>query len=537
MDKYLAELIDKNTTPLNPAIANGLACTHLKYVESYIDQIFQVASKGFPEGLTYVGYKRCTPIEEFGLVTKLRGTRRTFDTARSDIYLVRYMFRYNGVDLEPKFLYLPFVGDGGYITLSGARFNISPILSDRVISIDASNIFVRLLRDRLTFERSSHHFMMNDRRETVQVSWSMIHHKSAKMKKIKPTVKANCALMHYLLCKYGFSDTFLKFGNCVPIVGGSEINRNTYPEDEWIICSSTQIKPKGCGKNFYEPSYLRIALRKSEMTPMVKNMIGGLFYIVDHFPSRLKPSIEYLDSKTLWMILLGHIIFSGSINEGKLCDDISDHITSLDDYLDSLVIIKLKDIGIEVNDIYQLFAIIIENFNEWLLDGADKVNSMYDKELSILYYVLYEISSAIFKLYFKLKAASKKELTAKEITNIMSNVLKPGLIFAMTRFHGEVSSMSSSGDNKAFKITSVLVPQAHSSKLNSRKDRGVLSDPSKLLHASVAEIGGYCNPPKAAPCGRSRINPCVTIGANGVVLRNPKLAPMLDEVQSWITRK
>jgi hypothetical protein len=236
------------------------------------------------------------------------------------------------------------------------------------------------------------------------------------------------------------------------------------------------------------------------------------------------------------MILLGHINFSGSINEGKLYDDINDHITSLDEYLDSLVILKLKDIGIQVDDIYQLFAIIIENFNDWLLAATDKVASMYDKELSILYYVLYEVSSAIFKLYFKLKAASKKELTVKEITTTMNMTLRTGLVFSMTRNHGEVSSISSSGDNKAFKITALLIPQSSSSRVSSRKDRAVLNDPSKRLHASIAEVGMYSAMPKSSPDGRARLNGCVQIAPNGVVMRNPKFETLLDGIQDIIRR-
>lgn len=532
-----------DTPKLNPIIANGLAVEHMKgsELQRYVHAIFQSAAKGFPEGLTYDGCQRTTPHEEFQETTKKKGTnKRQYDTARSDIYMMKYLFSYKGERLPPRYMYLPFVSDAGCITLGGSRFNVSPILSDRVISVGVSNVFVRLLRDRLTFERMSWHYMVDGRRETVQVAWSLIYHKSSKMKKLRPTIKANCALMHYLLCKYGFVDTFLKFGNCRPAIGGAEVNSNVYPEDEWVICSSTQVKPKGCGKGFYEPTLLRIAVRKEEMTPMVRNMIGGFFYIADHFPSRVLPkNIGDPHERRMWMILLGHILFSGSINEGKLYDDIEDHMSSLDEYLDGLVIMKLKEIGQPVNDVYELFAIIIGKFNDWLLAATDQVASMYGKELSILYYVLFEITKAIFNLYFKLKAVSKKEganLTSKHIMATMNLTLKTGLVFSMTKNHGEVTTISSPGDNKATKITSILVPQSGSNRLSSRKDRAVINDPSKRLHVSVAEIGGYANLPKSEPSGRSRINPHVHIDEKGVVQRNPERMPLLDAVQEQIKR-
>jgi hypothetical protein len=515
-------------------IANGLAVSHMSQTEQYIHEVIRSAARGFPEGLTYAGCARCTPNEEFQIITKKKGSKRTFDTAQSDIYLMKYFFRYKGEDLEPRYLYLPFVSDAGTIVLGGSRFNISPLLMDRVISVGVSNIFVRLLRDRLTFERMTQHYMVDGVRKTVQVAWSQIYHKNAKMKKLRPTVKANCTMMHYLLCKYGFTDAFMKFGHCKPIVGGVEINKNVYPESDWVICSSTQIKPKGCGRGFYEPSNIRVSVRKEDMSPMVQNMLGGFFYIVDHFPQLMTP--EWIDSRRQWMILLGHIIFSGTINAGKLYDDIEDHMTSLDEYLDSLVVTKLKEIGVPVDDIYQLFAIVIERFNDWLLGSTDKISSMYDKELSILYNVLYEITSAIFKLYFKLKAASKKELTAKEIVATMNLTLRTGLIFSITKGHNEVSVISCPGDNKATKITSILVPQSASNRQGNRKDRAVLNDPSKYLHVSVAEVGGYSNLPKAEPSGRSRLNPHVKVDEKGVVLRKPEYVEMLDSIQTLIRR-
>jgi hypothetical protein len=534
MDKELARLIDLDTPKINPKIGNGLAVEHMKKVEKYVDTVFKSAAKGFPEGLVYHGGERCTPQEEFEENTKMKNNKRVFDVAQSHIYMMKYHFSYKGERMKPRYMYLPFVGDAGSIPLGGSNFIISAILSDRVISIGQTSIFVRLLRDRLTFERQQQHYMEDGKSETVQVAWSLIYHKNAKMKKMPSTVKANCTLMHYLFCKYGFTETFLKFGKAKPVVGGAEITKKTYPESDWVICQSTGGKPKGVGRGYWVPSTIRVAIRRSEYTPMVKNMLGGFFYVVDHFTTQMVP--EYIDSKSRWMVLMGHILFSGNINHGKLHDDIEDHMTSLDEYLDGLVIAKLKEIGIHVEDVYQLFALVIENFNEWVLSSTDKVSSMYDKELSILYYVLYEISSGIFKLYFKLKAASKKQLTVKEIEATMNLTLRTGLIYSIVKNHGEVSSISVPGDNKATKVTSILVPQSSSNRLSSRKDRAVINDPARRLHASVAEVGGYSALPKSEPSGRSRLNNTVQFDDKGVILRNPERVQLMDHIQELIKR-
>lgn len=541
MDKELARLVDADTPKINPLIGNGLAVYHMTQTEQYIDSVFKAAARGFPAGLLYKGCQRCTPQEEFDENTKAKNNKRLYDVAKSDIYMMKYLFEYQGVMLPPRYLYLPFVSDAGTIMLGGSRFNISPILSDRVISVGVDNIFVRLLRDRLTFERMQQHYMENNRRVDAQVAWSLIYHKNAKQKKQPLALKANCTLVHYLFCKYGFTDTFLKFANCRPVVGGPEINHNSYPEDEWVICttaSSEKIRPKGALKGYYRPTQIRVAIRKDEMTPMVRNMVCGFFYVVDHFPDRVMPEYlhpAYAGQRRMWMVMMG-IILWGHMGEGKLHDDMADHISSLDEYLDALVITKLKEIGFHVNDVYELFALIIERFTEWVTTAKDKVASMYDKELSILYYVLFDITGAIFRLYFKLKAASKKELTQKEIIATMNLTLRTGLIFSITKNHGEVSTISVPGDNKAFKVTALLKPQSGSNKMSSRKDRAVINDPAKRLHASVAEVGGYSNLPKSAPDGRERLNPHAQFDAKGVIVRKPERAALLDEVQEKIKR-
>lgn len=518
-------------------IANGIAVEHLKGAERYVDQVIRAASRGSPNGIKYLGMQRCTPREEFAVSTRKRGVKRTCDTARSDLYLVKLFFEYKGKPLESRYLYLPFVGDAGTITIGGSRFTITPILSDRVISVGVENIFIRLLRDRLTLERTQHHFMIDDRREAVLVAWSSIYHKNAKQKSLRRTTKAECSLMHYLFCKYGFTDTFLKFGKCKPIVGLAEINKTVYPEDEWVICQSAPGKPRNIIKGTYwEASQIRVAVRKSELTPMVRSMLGGFFYVVDHFPTRVQP--QWVEQRRLWMVLMGHVIFSGNVNEGQLYSDVEDHMGSLDEYLDDIIIQKLAEIGTHVNDIYELFAVTIERFNELVRTAQDKVASMYDKELSILYYVLFEISSAAFKLFFKLKAASKKgrngsgrELTDKEINNTINLTLRMGSVYGMIKGHGEVTTISVPGDNKATKITSMLVPQSGSNRISNRKDRSMPTDPSRRLHVSVAEIGGYSNLPKSEPSGRARLNPHVKVDSKGLVLRDPAWVPLLDEIQ------
>lgn len=546
MDPELKRLVREDTHKLNQVLARGLATEHIKHIERYVDDVFQSTAASYPEGLRYKGLFSTTVQEEYQEITRKR-IRRQFDIATSYVYYVKLLFEYDhsgGTSEIKRYLALPFSEDGGKLLLGGSRFMVSPVMSDRVMSIGVANIFVRLLRDRLTFQRSSYIFMQDGEVRNEQVVWAEIYHKTEKMRKMKATVKAKPALGHYLFCKFGFYETFKMFAGCRPVVGNvGDFNARDYPPEDWVICSSRRKAPPLFGPGVYFPSPVQIAIRRSEWSNMTSALVGATFYVVDWFPSRCKP--EFFGSQSLWKLLMGHIIFTSSYSEGKLILDTDLHLASLDEYIDVLAKREFTSVGMHIDNLYQLFGVIIERYSEWLLNGADKINSMYDKQLKVLYYLTYDISSAAVKMMFRLKSASKKdtvnkqgvkkEMSLKEVVATMNSVLRTGLIFGITKGHGEVSNISSSGDNLAFKVTTNLVPQSSSSRQTSKKAKVALNDPSKRLHVSIAVHGGYSFMSKSEPSGRTHLNLATIIDENGVVQRHPDLEPMLEEVQKDIS--
>lgn len=548
MDQALIDFIDSDTPKLNPILAEGIAVEHLKYKEKYIDDIFKDVFKNLNGTITYLGFKRVSPYEEYDQTKKKLGKNKkpVFDLARSDLYMIKVMFRFTDVkgvthDIN-RYLYLPYVGEAGGITLSGAKYFINPVLADKVISIGMNNVFVRLLCDKLTFERLVQTIVVDGIRESVQIPWAMIYHKNEKVKALRAKIKANTTIAHYLFCRFGLRKTFKDFAGAELAIGENEIDIVRYPPDKWTIFSTAysnpSVKPKGCrGAYGWRPTKIKIAIPKEQVTPKVKNLVAAFFYVADHYPDKVL--VNYVDNVRMWKIIMGLIIFSETISEGKLHDDINKHFESLDNYVDpyaSAKLLTLKRVNRPIDNIYSLFDLIIDELNNWLLTANEDVNTMYDKELSVLYFVLMEITKNIYLLYYNLNAAAKKGLTINEVTNIFNMTLKVGLIHAIRRSHGEVRVHTTSGDNKALKITSILVPQSSSNTQSNRKDRTTISDPSKRLHVSLAEIGGYLNLPKNEPSGRSRINLCQELENMEDVIRNPKFQPMLEAIQERIKR-
>lgn len=536
MDKKLFDLVEAGTPKFNDLVVEGLAVQQMRHVESYVDRIMKTAEADFPPSLRYLGCRRCTPQEEFAEVTKRFNNQSTFELARSDLYMVKYFFSFEGEELEPRFLYLPFVGDAGIITIRGSVFSIAPVLADKAISVGADSIFIPLNRDKLTFERQIQHFFINGQRETVYVVWSQIHHLKAKAQRLanKSAVRGRTTLPHYLFAKYGVTRTFQEFTNTKVVVGTDvDVTPELYPETDWVICSSTQMKPRGVRDKMYVASNVRLAIPRKNYNLTTASLIGGFFYVVDHFPQRIEP--EFIDETRLWMVLMGHLLFGSGGNEGKLAEDVGAHLRSLDGYLDSEAKAYLKDDGVHCEDLYALLMHIIETFSQRVTASTSQVASMYEKRLMVLRYVLKDLTSAINTFMFKVTSFKKKVLTKNDVLALMRHTLKSTVAMGINRMHGEVNSVSCPGDSKYFKVTSQVILQTDSSG-GRGKSKTTASDPSKYLHASIAEVGSFNTMGKSEPTGRNKINPYVCIQSDGLIVRDPRKIEILDHTQRRIQR-
>lgn len=545
MNKLFAQLVEQHAPKVNSHVMEGLATLYMKHCEEYIDRVFRSASESFPEGLKYEGFERCTPYEEFEEITKNRNNKRMYDLAKSDIYLLKYKFNYFGESIGDRYVYLPFVNDGGILRIGGSKYHITPILSDKVISPGFDSVFVRLLRNKLTFKRCLHTVVFNGVRETTNVIWSQIHKKQKDKKKVAITTRANSCIVHYLFAKYGFTKAFEKYCGFVPTAGMAEITESAYPPEEWIICESCQVKPKTFLGDYYVPTELRLAIPRTHWNAKVKSFVAGFYYVVDHFPNRFKP--DYLNSRNLWMILLGHIVFSGNYGENKLYDDIDKHFNSVDDYVDNIIVEKLKEGGYNIQNFYDLLSLIIDIFNTFKMDTENSNLNVYGKSLEVLYYVLYDITERIFKVNFKLgKMASKKKsmfgegqrLLIGDIQKAFSMNKLMGAIFKLSSGKIIAESVSYSGDHKYPKITSKITEQESTQGSRRGKSKRLALGPDKHLETSMIEAGSILFLSKSNPTPLNKINPYIKLDlATGTIIPNPQFTDLLETTQRMLKGK
>lgn len=534
MDDLFSRLVRAHTPRVNDVVMSGLATQYMKKAEEYVTTVFASASRSFPKGLTYLGYERCTPEEEFAEITKVKNNKRTFDLAESSLYLVKFKFAFEGVPIPDRYVYLPFVGDAGIFSLGGAKFHITPVLSDKVISPGFDSIFVRLLRDKMIFKRCYHSLVINGVRETTHVVWSQIYRKPRDNKKVSATTKALTTIPHYLFAKFGFKETFRRYAGFIPEIGEGGITEENYPRDKWVICESSQVKPKTYIGEYYTPTRIRLAIPVEHWTPITKALVSGFFYVVDHFPDRFKPGYE--ESLSMWMILLGHIVFSGHYGENKLYTSIQEHFMSLDDYVDTQVIEKLRENSYIIHDFYDLLGLLLSNFNKFVLDSGHNTLSMYGKSLEVLYYVLYDITANIFKVNFRLtKLASKKQLTQKDVVEQFNKHMKMGAVFGLSSGKIITESVSYSGDHKYPKITSKLTEQESLPGATRGKSKRLVVGEDKHVDISMVEAGSILFLSKSNPTPTNRVNPFVNIDlTTGTILPNQKFQEVREKTEKLL---
>lgn len=558
IDPEFMRFVDKSTPHLNMDLVNGLAHIHMQESLRYLNTIWESAAVSFPPQVTYEGFRVCTPEEMYRLSFKSGNSKRKkrqgaagkgssekqYEVAKTNFYLVEYFIHFEGQPLNMKtILAVPHVRINSELLISDTEWYISPVLADKVISIGSEHIFVRLLRDRLTFSRlpSGYPVMCNGVRESVGLVVSQIYHQKTGAGEPKPATNAKSSMSHYLFCKHGFQGALKKYARCEVIVGDN-LSEKDYPPDQWMLYRTSGVAPRMQGSRrrvfTYVAPTICVAVPINQHNERARVMIAALFYVADYFPAFIRP--EYVHDPRTWITPMGYILLTDNMNRGKLEEQMMDHIDSLDEYADPIVIANMEKIGLKINDIYDFFATVAENFGKWLSNSQDKINSMYDKELSVLYFVYFDVIKAIFWMNFKLKTASKKNLTRNDVEAIVKECIKFGLMYGLTKRHGEVSTKSYSGDNRAFKMTADLVPQTSTGQRTKGKgsDRGAIHDPSKKRHVSVGEFAAMACMTKSDPTGRSRINHWALLDESKTMLvRNPKFSPMLDTITQMLTIK
>lgn len=540
MEKTFARMLDRYVPPMERTIMEGIAYKHMENAEEYVAASFKAASKGFPEGLIYEGFMRVPPRREYLETTKSRSNSksRTFDIAKSNLYLVEHYTSYKGTPVPPIKLFYPYVEKGGWTVLNGSLFKLPPVLTDKVLTPGYDKIFVKFINDKENYRRTMHTILINGVRESNYMVFTKLYRRSEeKGNKILKTVTTNA---HYLFAKFGVAETFKKYCNTDIVAGYSEINETNFDKDNWLIYASTKFKPKTCFAAIYEPSNLRMAIPKNlsqNESYLAKMLITAFFHVIDHFPDRFNK--ENFSSKTLWKITMGYIVFGDEYGENTLYQKIDEHVEPLADHMDMQSKAELKEIGIFLEDFFDLLVYLIVEFNKLIANVPNSPMSMFGKSLKVLYYAFYDITSAIFTVNHVLSKQPKgKELTVKDISKKFSDVLKPRIIFRIIDSSLATESFQTPSDNMYMGITYSISEQESSVGTNKKSKTKAPPGPENHLDISMVQAGTATMFSKLKPSPMYNINPYTYIDyATSTIMPNPKFVGLMARTEAMLKYK
>lgn len=525
----------------NPIIANGIVNKHMEEVEAFIDGVFRITSRSYREGLIYKGFKRCTPEEEIREIL-LQRSKRTIELSKSNVYLVNYLFEYDGQEIV-KPIYLPYVNQAGQIYLRDTSQTILPILSDGGLSVSKGTIFVGLLAIKLTFRRVAYSFYLDDYITNNYVVYCKAYNKNPADRphyktRRDDTVSMEHATVAYLFGKYGFHGTMKKYFPEVEYhVFDHPIDKKKYPISEYHHIRSLGTQPKRNKFDNYLRNPLQMVIKKEHYTPELETVITGFYYVTDHYSHRTY-DVEWLDSVDMWRGILGHAIFKTNEGLGKVLAEMQRHYMFIDHYLDDFFKRELRDEGIICDDLYDLFMYLVQNFTNIVLDTD--VGQMYNKKPVVLRHVLSNIIEGANKFKFAMQedeGSTRRRPTVQDINRELGKALQPDAIFGITGTkHPEVCTVQTAGDCYVFSYTSSTLRQEKATR-NTGKDRINLSDPVNHLHASILEVGSVLNLPKSDPIGWAHLNVYMQgFKVNGVFKPHPKWKPIIDRIRKLTTR-
>ena len=428
MNAVLAQTIDKTCPKFSSNVVNGTAEYLFSTIPEYMDDIIKSSIKSLSPKIDfkYMGYRKLTPREEFTKMYVSENNKPLYDLAESDLYLCEYIFEFEGVEIR-KPLFLPYCEEGNLIRMSNTLYHVVPVLSDTVISPSYDEVFVRLLKDKLTFQSTSKSFVVDNNRVPGKVIHTSIVKTNAM--NIRDNIgRPLTAVSLYLVARYGLRYVLEHYAGVKNYVIS---NQNVdHLRDQYTVFESTRLKPRSLKETVYVGHELKICINKNvNISTFLENFIFGLIYSFDLLPHEVEDFTSIYHSENLreeilfWRILLGRIIYKNSFSVDRIVEDMVDHFDNLEGYLDNLIKIKLLESGIEANNFFDLLVVIMENYNTWLINSKEYNSDIRNRYIDILYYIMYDLIVGFNKVILNLnKRIGKKYLTLKEVNKIIQNI-------------------------------------------------------------------------------------------------------------------
>lgn len=533
IDTKMVNLVNQSLPQFNPYVQEGIAKIQSVYYENYIHEIFKCASESFPPGLKYHGERsrRCTPMEQYKEITRQLKPKRMYELLRSDVYLMQYHFTFTdkeGItrDIKPQYLFLPFVSEGGLFYIKGTQYLITPVLGGKVFNIEGQNLYLPIPRARnLLFTCVNLSCYKNDQVIHVAGVWSYLYNMTKQQRSpLKPL------LIHYILAQYGLTTTLKQFFNVSVIIGKEELDQ--LDKEDYLVYRSRQL-PIGRKANVMVTTDIRLAIKKEEHYKIMDSIMASIFYIIEQCADCIE--VDELDNPRSWLLILDRFIFSKYEVNSQRFEKADDHLQNVINMFDPAIEKILKSDNIHCHTIFELFQYVCLNYFDIIIHND--VGSMYNKEISTVKHLLYDIVYSIFSLMYKLRKIPEHLLSVERINKVFTDTIKKNMIYGITQ-HGEVNSISIATDCILYSNCCNIMSH-YDAVVSGRNKRAkkVVTNPELLFQASQVEVATYQWISKRGPTGRDKLSPFVELTSDFYTTPKKQLQPTIEELRKMLPKR
>lgn len=529
-------------------ILDGLVYAQLQNAKAVIDDRIYMAAENFPPEVEFVGSYVCSPQEAYRVMSNLPSRinrHQMVDIASNDVYMVKYIFKAFGEELRPRYMFLPNFRKGNRIRITGKEFTAMTVLVNPGFSVTSDYVFIRTTRAPVTFNRIIHTVIKDGETYHKYLAWSSLHFRGGRNDPSRESDsirvgQVSTLISHYLFCKFGLDEAFNKYaGTNIIFKDAKEVTKED--RNKYAIYESRKIAPRAVRDKIdytNRATKLAVLLPKDKVNELTEDMVISIFYVLDHFPEM--DDIKELHGDWQWKVLLGYILWGDTLGSGKLVENIESHLKSLDDYIDLETRENLYyEEDLDIKDIYQLFAHIVEHIDELIEGRSDSVSNTIGKRLVATQYILKDLTERIFYCLFELNSNRGRKFDTGDYNQIFGRYFGVSTIMGLRNTSKKpfMASVTTPGDNMYYRGTSRLQMQERTGERTPGASRKVaVDDPANHMDDSWVDQGNIGMLPSAYPLAKSTINPTAKLDDRNRIVAREELIPVRKRIAKALGR-
>lgn len=536
----IIDCVHENLPKFNPDTLFHARQDRIDEIPAVLDMAFTEAAKLYGDDVKHHGHRIMTPEEVIAYEVANPKYSSYVDVTRTEMVPAEFIHSYKGEEFR-TLMYLPYITEDSII-INGSRYYLMFALTDKVFyHIEKDHgIGIKVLRAQLRFSRNMRcgFLTTKGRRYSDHIVIAKIHLR--KYKYVADDIRT--ALILYPLVRYGLRGTMEKYG-----IDPDHVSICNFDDQEDPNWDHFCIRPSVDGK---PGLYLRVHqevldAQYDHSRRLQIRVIVALMYILMYF-DKCKNTIytdnvelvKYLmddPANMIYQTILGKTVYGINYEtEAQVVGFANSHLNSLDTYIDPETKRKLRAIGVECRDIYDLIHYVDTHIDEYVVNYFP--SNIYNKQLNVLDLVLGNLTRGIFNKVYKHTNNRKggRPFETKEIASSFRIGCKA--LAKLYKCNGVIASNPSQyNDNwlltvgarkkrATFATTSDGIGGGKAKK--SGGDINLIHDAAHRLHSSMLYVESASRTQNTDPTIGGTINPFCPFDEFGSIVK----APWMDEV-------